>query len=197
MNRSCFLCLAACRTRLSAWVTRFRLCVRYVLRCSAFPSVPAPRFREGRPLAPPPPPPVARPRSAASSLLSRGPTSRPRSSPASAPRLPGADRRGTGAARPDARSLRFRRDPSQRDVVFDPGRAIAPRIAVRHMLPSACSDGLGLCDVKDFVAQYTPRQFAVIRFAAPVAGGDATTRYQAGATRYLGRTSTGWTTPAR
>jgi hypothetical protein len=60
------------------------------------------------------------------------------------------------------------------------------------MLPSAYSDCLGLCDVKDFVAQYTPRQFAVIRFVAPVAGNNATTRYQAGATRYLGRTSTGW-----
>jgi len=91
----------------------------------------------------------------------------------------------------------FRRVPSRRDVVFDPGRAIAPRMTVRHMLPSACSDRLGLCDVKDFVAQYTPRRFAVIRFVAPVAGSNATTRYQAGATRYLGRTSTGWTAPAR
>ncbi len=48
------------------------------------------------------------------------------------------------------------------------------------MLPSACNDTLGLCDVKDFVAQYTPRQFAVIRFVAPVAGNNATTHYQAG-----------------
>jgi len=48
------------------------------------------------------------------------------------------------------------------------------------MLPSACNDSLGLCDVKDFVAQYTPRQFAVIRFVAPVAGNNATTHYQAG-----------------
>jgi len=41
VNRSFFLCLAACRTRLSAWVTRFRLCVRCVLCWSAFPLAPA------------------------------------------------------------------------------------------------------------------------------------------------------------
>src|SRR5262249_10383034 len=41
VNRSFFLCLAACRTRLSAWVTRFRLWVRCVLCWSAFPLVPA------------------------------------------------------------------------------------------------------------------------------------------------------------
>jgi hypothetical protein len=40
------------------------------------------------------------------------------------------------AARPNRRSPRFRRDPLQRDVVFDPGRASAPRLAVPHMLPS-------------------------------------------------------------
>jgi hypothetical protein len=31
VNRSFFLCLAACRTRFSAWVTRARVCVRCVL----------------------------------------------------------------------------------------------------------------------------------------------------------------------
>src|SRR5215471_1630894 len=41
VNRSFFLCLAACRTRLSAWVTRFRLWVRCVLCWSAFPLAPA------------------------------------------------------------------------------------------------------------------------------------------------------------
>ena len=34
------------------------------------------------------------------------------------------------------RSPRFRRVPFRRDVVFDPGGATAPRIAVPHMLPS-------------------------------------------------------------
>ena len=40
MNCSFFLCLAASRTRPSAWVTRARLCARCVLCCSAFPLVP-------------------------------------------------------------------------------------------------------------------------------------------------------------
>jgi hypothetical protein len=40
------------------------------------------------------------------------------------------------ARRPAARSPRFRRDPFLRDVVFDHGRATAPRIAVPHVLPS-------------------------------------------------------------
>ena len=40
MNCSFFLCLAASRTRPSAWVTRSRPCVRSVLCCSAFPLVP-------------------------------------------------------------------------------------------------------------------------------------------------------------
>src|SRR6202022_4200793 len=38
--------------------------------------------------------------------------------------------------RSNVRSPRFRRDPFVRDVVFDHGRASAPRIAVPHMLPS-------------------------------------------------------------
>src|SRR5690242_21635608 len=39
VNFSFPLCLAACRTRPSAWVTRSRPCVRSVLCWSAFPSV--------------------------------------------------------------------------------------------------------------------------------------------------------------
>jgi len=42
------------------------------------------------------------------------------------------------AARPGKRSPRFRRVPFVRDVALDPGRATEPRIAVPHMLPSAC-----------------------------------------------------------
>ena len=41
VNCSFVLCLAACRTRSSAWVTRSRPCVRSVLCWSAFPLVPA------------------------------------------------------------------------------------------------------------------------------------------------------------
>ena len=43
--------------------------------------------------------------------------------------------------RSNVRSPRFRRDPFVRDVVFDPGRASAPRIAVPHMLPSTLLTG--------------------------------------------------------
>ena len=41
VNRSFFLCLAACRTRSSAWDTLSRFCARRVLCCPVFPSVPA------------------------------------------------------------------------------------------------------------------------------------------------------------
>jgi len=37
VNRSFFLCLATCRTRSSAWVTRARICVRCVLCCPVGP----------------------------------------------------------------------------------------------------------------------------------------------------------------
>ncbi len=53
---------------------------------------PVPRFPRSPPLAPPAPPPVARLRSSASQLLWRGLTSHARSSSATAPRLPDADR---------------------------------------------------------------------------------------------------------
>ena len=65
---------------------------------------PVPRFPRSPPLAPPAPPPVARHCSSASQLLWRSVTSRFRSSPATAPRLPDTDRRGGEAARPDTRS---------------------------------------------------------------------------------------------
>jgi hypothetical protein len=41
VNRSFFLCLAACRTRSSAWDTLPRFCARHVLCWLAFPSAPA------------------------------------------------------------------------------------------------------------------------------------------------------------
>ena len=57
-------------------------------------------------------------------------------------------------------------------------------------------DRLGSRDVPHFVAHsHTPHNCCV-RFVAPVADGSRNTRYQAGATPYLGRTSTGWIAPA-
>ena len=98
MNFSFFLCLAACRTRSSAWDTLSRTSLRRATArrylsapsgaCFADPCSPW-----SPPFAPPPPPPVARLCSAASSLLWRSLTSHARASPASAPRLPDADQR--------------------------------------------------------------------------------------------------------
>ena len=58
------------------------------------------------------------------------------SDPASAPRLsePARDRRGDCGRPP-----RFRRVPFGRNGVFDHGRAVAPRMTVRNMLPSTFS----------------------------------------------------------
>ncbi len=107
--------------------TLSRFCARSVLRGSVSP----------RPGAFPPsaPPPIARPCSRTSPVLRTCPTSRYRASSASAYRLPDTDAR-ISACRSIARSPRFRRVPFLRDVVFDHGRASAPRIAVLHMLPS-------------------------------------------------------------
>jgi hypothetical protein len=52
------------------------------------------------------------------------------------PRLPVAARQRSAPAG-QMRSPRFRRVPFERDMVFDPGVASAPRIAVPHILPSA------------------------------------------------------------
>src|SRR5258705_11610726 len=43
----------------------------------------------------------------------------------------------TRRRRPDTRSPRFQCDPFARDVALDRGRASAPPLAVRHMLPSS------------------------------------------------------------
>ncbi len=50
VNRSSFRCLAACRTRSSAWVTRSRFCVRGVRRRPTFSSAPAPCSSQGQAL---------------------------------------------------------------------------------------------------------------------------------------------------
>src|SRR4051812_24960478 len=92
VNRSFFLCLAACRRRSSAWDTLSRFRARRVLCWSAFPLAPALGSRPWLPpLAPPPPRPLFWLRSAASLLLWRGLTSPVRASSATAPRLPHAD----------------------------------------------------------------------------------------------------------
>src|SRR6516162_10786888 len=90
---------------------------------------------------------------------------------------------------------RFQRDPFARDVALDPGGTTMPRMAALHMLHStmktvsapASSSFRGslphptqqLCTLRNHCRQW-PRN----------------TRYQADATPYLDRTSTGWIAPA-
>jgi hypothetical protein len=129
VNRSSFRCLAACRTRSSAWVTRSRFCARGVRRRSTFSSVPAlgsAGSASGCPALF-----VGFTATMAGSDFPRPCTIGYGSSPS---------RCGPSAASrrwPDVGSPRFRRDPFVRDGVFDLGRASAPRISVPHMLPSA------------------------------------------------------------
>ena len=187
MNRSFFLCLAACRTRSSAWVTRSRFCARSVLCWPAFPSVPALRSTgssTGRP----------------ASFVGFGATmagsdfSRPciigfGSSPSRCG--PGRLRR----RRPDVRSPRFRRDPFVRDGVFDHGRATAPRIAAPHMLPSTFPTvSASAIFWLSRLNTHPTRSLCTLRGRRRRR--PRNTRYQAGATPYLGRSSTGWIAPA-
>ena len=154
---------------------------------SAFPSAP--------PFAPPPPRPAARLRSTASSLLWRGLTSRAHSSPAKAHRLPDADRY---SPRPPGRT----RDLSGSDVLPScvmGSSTTAERqrlaIAALPMLPSALStaSASAMCNFRGSIAHPT-RSLCTLRNRRHRRSRN--TRYQAGATPYLGRTSTGWITSA-
>src|ERR1700681_195072 len=187
VNRSFFLVLAACRTRFSAWVTLSRFCARRVLYCLAFPSVPTLRSTgsaTGRP---------ALFVGFVATTIGSDPSFLFIDGYGSSP-----SRRGPAqptAARSGLRSPRFRRDPFVRDRVSDLGRAPAPRIAAPDVLPStlrtvsasAASPFRGsiasptqlLCTLRR--GRHLPRR---------------NTRYQAGATPYLHRSSTGWIAPA-
>ena len=157
VNRSFFLCLAACRMRSSACDTLSRLCARRVLCWSAFPLVSALRSTgSARRIAPP----LCSP---ASQLLWRSPTSRVRASSATAPRLPDADRRLDTHARrrPDARSPRFRRDPFARDVALRPRQGdSASHSGIAHVAFDH-EDGLRPCDLIISWLNPTPHALAV------------------------------------
>src|SRR4029077_10158432 len=142
VNRSFFLCLAACRARSSACDTLSRSCARRVLCWAAFPSVPAA------------PPPVARHCSQVSSLLWRDQTSRGRASSASPPRLPDADQ-SRHAALVNHETSRF----PNKECLHMPGSPTTPgrrgacdsaplRVAFR------VSDGVGTRNIDLFVAQW-------------------------------------------
>jgi hypothetical protein len=79
----------------------------------------------------------------------------------------------------NAGSPRFPRDPSVRDVAFDPGRASAPRIAVPHMLPSAVlTASAPALSSLSWLIPHTPHGRCV-RFVAAVAVGSRNTHYRA------------------
>ena len=112
-----------------------------------------PRSPRSGAFPPPPPPPRVRLCSAASTVLCTRPTPHARASSAMLIRASRRDPAPPWRLRVGMRPPRFRRDPCVRDVVFDPGRAAAPRddgtahVAFDHV------HGLGLCDIDAFVAQ--------------------------------------------
>ena len=97
---------------------------------------------------------------------------------------------------PDVRSLRFRRVPFRRDVVFDPGGATAPRITVPHMLPSTLMTGSASATLWISRLNPTPQRIAVYASQLP---SPTTTQHSlpGGPLRpYPCRSSTGWSTLA-
>src|SRR4051794_37770148 len=94
------------------------------------------------------------------------------------------------------RSLRFRRIPFRRDVVFDPGGATAPRITVPHMLPSTLMTGSASATLWISGPNPTPQRIAVYASQLP---SPTTTQHSlpGGPLRpYPCRSSTGWNAPA-
>jgi hypothetical protein len=96
----------------------------------------------------------------------------------------------------DRRSPRFRCVPFRRDMVSDPGRVTAPRIAVPSMLPSTFPTGSASAIGGISWLNLTPHRIAV--YASPGSSpspmqhslpGDALSSYP-------GRTCTGWNAPA-
>ena len=114
---------------------------------------------------------------------------------ASPPRLPVVARlRHSGLG--EMRSPRFRRVPFIRNGVSDHGRAVAPRMTVRNLLPSAVSTasasaGLSLSRLNiplHMIAVYASQPSSPAATQHSLEGGSLLP--------YPRRTSTGWTTPA-
>jgi hypothetical protein len=97
--------------------------------------------------------------------------------------------------RSNVRSPRFRRDPFVRDVVFDHGRASAPRIAGPHMLPSTLLTVSASAEFwfRGSIAHPT-RSLCTLRSRRRRR--PRNTRYRAPATAYPDRSLTGRITPA-
>src|SRR6266436_2031928 len=99
------------------------------------------------------------------------------------------------AGRPNRRSPRFRRNPFLRDVVFDHGRATAPRMPVPHVLPSTLLTVSASANFELSRLNSTPHRIAVYA-SCPRRRRPRNTRYRAPATAYPCRSSTGWIAPA-
>ena len=115
------------------------------------------------------------------------------SGPASAPRLsePARDRRGDCG-----RSPRFRRVPFERNGVFDHGRAVAPRMTVRNMLPSTFSTVSAPAGL--YLSRLNNPLHSIAVYASPWSSPSTPQHSLPGdpLRSYPGRTSTGWTAPA-
>lgn len=109
--------------------------------------------------------------------------------------LPAVTRRHRMIAAGATRRPRFRRSPFERDVASDPGTATPPRVTVAHMLPSAVltASASAMSSFRGSIPHPT-RSLCTLR--SDRRQPPRNTHYQAGATRYLSRTSTGWSTPA-
>ena len=117
------------------------------------------------------------------------------SAAASSPRLPVvAHIRRSGLG--EMRSPRFRRVPFIRNGVSDHGRAVAPRMTVRNMLPSTLSTVSASAELSLSRLNIPLHMIAVYASRPP---SPATTQHllQGGSLLpYPGRTFTGWTAPA-
>src|SRR5271155_1668427 len=96
----------------------------------------------------------------------------------------GTTRRGPArqqAARPNRRSPRFRRHPFLRDVIFDHGRATAPRIPVPHVLPSTLLTASASATFELSRLNSTPHRIAVYASQPP---SPTTTQHSLSGPRY-------------
>src|SRR3954466_6235826 len=94
------------------------------------------------------------------------------------------------------RSPRFRRIPFGRNGVFDHGRAVAPRMTVRNMLPSTFSTVSALANL--YLSRLNNPLHTIAVYASPWSSPSTPQHSLPGdpLRSYLGRTSTGWNAPA-
>src|SRR4051812_45425484 len=94
------------------------------------------------------------------------------------------------------RSPRFRRVPFGRNGVFDHGRAVAPRMTVRNMLPSTFSTVSTPANL--YLSRLNNPLHTIAVYASPWSSPSTPQHSLPGdpLRSYLGRTSTGWNAPA-